>query len=49
MPAQQADQKLLSGGLPRAAGPEEPEDLATPDGEVHAAQRRLRCLRIAEG
>ncbi len=37
--AEQADEEFLRRGLPGAAGAEEAEDLATTDGEVHAAHR----------
>ncbi|SHX05975.1 Uncharacterised protein [Mycobacteroides abscessus subsp. abscessus] len=49
VPAQQPDQQLLGGGLARTAGAEESENLALTDGEVHAAHRRFRGLRIREG
>ena len=49
MAAQQADQDLLGGRLAGAAGAEEPEDLATADGEIHSAYGRVCCRRIGEG
>jgi hypothetical protein len=48
MAAQQTDEHLLGGRLAGAAGAQKPEDLATPNREVHAAHRRRARLRIRE-